>query len=423
MTKHMYVFRDINWCKAVIDDLRQAALIWRSEKHKTIPGCALLLQIFYLDNLRCNCSIQHKLLPRARFFDNCTMQNIIIEDKRKDKVGKETYGKLPLKNIASTCYHFFEPDSNESPEEACSTSSNTFPSIIGELGGLVSQIANTSSRNNAFEGMKVFDAKARKAIESVQKGSKMLVEAHSEFISTIWSILQSEVVEKRMEDNQHLTTPSIDITMSNVASHQNRCGESSAVQTDQPHSAAPSNEISDEPQKLHSHQGDAGAFPEELQSHLPLQTDHDGTPRRMAPDCFSFAPDIDAVIRELSQAEKMQHAASVATNHDHGQLSKNGDEVMPLVSINTTIPPAPCHNVGSCSDPMSPMFGQPGFFLVSVWQTTPRTGKKNGYCVLDTLVLLGHIWIEPPRRQFGALILWPRIRSSRNRPHVGVKLH
>lgn len=108
---------------------------------------------------------------------------------------------MQLKNIASTCYHFFEPDSNESPEEARSTSSNTFPSIIGELGGLVSQIASTSSRNNAFEGMKVFDAKARKAIESVQKGSKMLVEAHSEFISTIRSILQSEVVEKRMEGN------------------------------------------------------------------------------------------------------------------------------------------------------------------------------------------------------------------------------
>uniref|UniRef100_A0A0A9AJW3 Uncharacterized protein n=1 Tax=Arundo donax TaxID=35708 RepID=A0A0A9AJW3_ARUDO len=40
MTKDLSRFRDINWCKAVVDELRHAAITWRSEKRN--PSLAAL---------------------------------------------------------------------------------------------------------------------------------------------------------------------------------------------------------------------------------------------------------------------------------------------------------------------------------------------------------------------------------------------
>uniref|UniRef100_K3ZE82 Ubiquitin-like protease family profile domain-containing protein n=1 Tax=Setaria italica TaxID=4555 RepID=K3ZE82_SETIT len=63
--KDVYLTRDLsclsalNRCKAVVDDLREAALNWQSDKaKKSFSGCAILLIILYLDNLQC----QHQLV-------------------------------------------------------------------------------------------------------------------------------------------------------------------------------------------------------------------------------------------------------------------------------------------------------------------------------------------------------------------------
>jgi hypothetical protein len=40
MTMDVSDFPNVNWCKAVVDEIRHAAITWRSEKKKSIPGCA-----------------------------------------------------------------------------------------------------------------------------------------------------------------------------------------------------------------------------------------------------------------------------------------------------------------------------------------------------------------------------------------------
>jgi hypothetical protein len=96
--------------------------MWRSEKKKSISGCALFLivsysstyldhmlhifilyqilifllsvQIFYLDNLESRSAIDHITTPRAKFFSKIAMERIICEDKCKDRDGGLTYGNL-----------------------------------------------------------------------------------------------------------------------------------------------------------------------------------------------------------------------------------------------------------------------------------------------------------------------------------------
>lgn len=53
-----------------------------------------MVQIFYLDNLRCHHQIDHINTPRAKFFDKIVIDEIKKADKTKDKDGKVTFGKL-----------------------------------------------------------------------------------------------------------------------------------------------------------------------------------------------------------------------------------------------------------------------------------------------------------------------------------------
>jgi hypothetical protein len=43
MTMDVSDFPNVNWCKVVVDEIRHSAIAWRSEKKKSIPGCALFL--------------------------------------------------------------------------------------------------------------------------------------------------------------------------------------------------------------------------------------------------------------------------------------------------------------------------------------------------------------------------------------------
>ena len=47
LTKDLSQFGNINWCKAVLHELRHAAITWHSEKKKSIPGCAIFLIVSY----------------------------------------------------------------------------------------------------------------------------------------------------------------------------------------------------------------------------------------------------------------------------------------------------------------------------------------------------------------------------------------
>jgi hypothetical protein len=43
MTMDVSDFPNVNWCKTVVDEIRYATITWRSERKKSIPGCALFL--------------------------------------------------------------------------------------------------------------------------------------------------------------------------------------------------------------------------------------------------------------------------------------------------------------------------------------------------------------------------------------------
>jgi hypothetical protein len=112
LTMDVSDFTNVNWCKAVVDELRYSAIMWWSEKTKSISGCALFLivsyssyyldyilyililyqilifllsmQIFYLDNLESRSAIDHVTTPCAMFFSKIVMERIIHEDKCRE---------------------------------------------------------------------------------------------------------------------------------------------------------------------------------------------------------------------------------------------------------------------------------------------------------------------------------------------------
>ncbi|TVU20680.1 hypothetical protein EJB05_32863, partial [Eragrostis curvula] len=199
MTKNWSQFGNMNWCKALVNELRHAAITWRSERKKSIPGCAIFLIVFYLDNLLCRYSIDHLCTPRAKFFHKSVMENIIREDRRKDRDGKETFGNLQLRNVANTCYHHTASPQNGIPAAADSISSPAFTSTA-ELRSLISEILHSPSRNKASDGLKLFDANSSQAIRSIQCGTQMLLESHSEFIHTMKIAFEEVVVENRRKE-------------------------------------------------------------------------------------------------------------------------------------------------------------------------------------------------------------------------------
>ncbi|TVU17591.1 hypothetical protein EJB05_33635, partial [Eragrostis curvula] len=386
MTKNWSQFGNMNWCKALVNELRHAAITWRSERKKSIPGCAIFLIVFYLDNLLCRYSIDHLCTPRAKFFHKSVMENIIREDRRKDRDGKETFGNLQLRNVANTCYHQTASPQNGIPAAADSISSPAFTGTA-ELRSLISEIPHSPSRNKASDGLKLFDANSSQAIRSIQCGTQMLLESHSEFIHTMKIAFEEVVVENRRKERD--TT-----NKRPVEEHQSRQNqESSFFQRGsdindgiQPQcSNAPSHLISHEPHiacttpvavaqdahekneldRVHSdgnlHHSMFNYVSGFAQDELPASSDvataqqniresiFNTTPLQMAPYIDSFAPDIDKLIQELSQAEKN---AKLRISEHHVNHVPTVTEDTPVVSIDCIVPTAP---EGGCTQPVSPL--------------------------------------------------------------------
>jgi len=93
-----------------VDDLRHAAHAYHIDKTKkgtpSLPGCAILLIILYLDNLQCKHQIEHMNTPRAKYFDQNVIQKITSADRTKDQQGKATFVLLPVISITQFLYIF-----------------------------------------------------------------------------------------------------------------------------------------------------------------------------------------------------------------------------------------------------------------------------------------------------------------------------
>ncbi|CAM0150349.1 unnamed protein product [Urochloa decumbens] len=204
--KDIYLTRDLsclpglNWCKAVVDDLRDAAVAWRVDKgKKSHSGCAIFLIILYLDNLHCKHQIAHTDTPRAKYFDQNVIKNIISADRTKDQHGKTTFGLLPLRNSNNTCYHTTNhPSADVPPEPLAGTH---FPSLQAELHGLVAQISSSSRKSQALLALANFDSKAKKASGYMNMGQNILQDAHQKVIHTLRQILHDEVHGNNSEEH------------------------------------------------------------------------------------------------------------------------------------------------------------------------------------------------------------------------------
>uniref|UniRef100_A0A0A9A456 Uncharacterized protein n=1 Tax=Arundo donax TaxID=35708 RepID=A0A0A9A456_ARUDO len=187
----------INWCKAVVDDLRDAAFSSKVDRVKkglkSISGCGILLIIIYLDNLQCHHQGYTHSNPTCevlRFQHNRPYQRCRQEE---DKDGKTTYGKLHLRNSMNTCYFKTAPDVSKANAFGEPGSADLFPSIQAELGVLVAQIVSKPKKREAMEALAKFDAKAKCALSVIKREQLHLQDAQQEIIRTLRNILEMEV--------------------------------------------------------------------------------------------------------------------------------------------------------------------------------------------------------------------------------------
>jgi len=174
----------MNWCKAVVDDLRHAAQAYHIDKTKkgtpSLPGCAILLIILYLDNLQCKHQIEHMNTPRAKYFDQNVIQKITSADRTKDQQGKATFVLLP--------------------------------------------IDSRTRQSQARAALAKFDAKSKKASSYMNTGQLMLQNAHQEVIRNLRAILQDKAHGNIGQDHHHQPNTSDTAQADDVSMHGNQHG-------------------------------------------------------------------------------------------------------------------------------------------------------------------------------------------------------
>lgn len=181
----------------------------------------------YLDNLRCTHQINHKNIPRAKYFTQDLIKKIIAADKTKDDQGKVTFGRLPvshsnycppflygipfvngfflpvtfsilcvqLRNIDDTCYYMpdnFIPNmpANIEPVPPIQFPIQ-FPSLLTEVGRVVHvTVVSGTKRKLLKQAFAQFDINSKKAMTSINKGHLMLRSSHAQVIEKVRSILE-----------------------------------------------------------------------------------------------------------------------------------------------------------------------------------------------------------------------------------------
>ncbi|OEL16488.1 hypothetical protein BAE44_0022495 [Dichanthelium oligosanthes] len=225
LTRDLYSLPGMDWCKAVVDDLRDAVVTWqedKTKKRKSLPGCAILLIILYLDNLQYKYQITHTETPRARYFHQNVIQQIISADKTKDHQGKVTFGLLQLRNITNTCYQTTQHHSPNVLPTFEPLPTPHFPSMQVELGGLVAQIDSRKRKMQAMQALATFDTKSKKASSYINSAHVMLRDAHRDVIHTLRRILQDDVHD--MINKDHGDAPDAFDGADNVDAHDSHNG-------------------------------------------------------------------------------------------------------------------------------------------------------------------------------------------------------
>jgi hypothetical protein len=107
---------------------------------------------------------------------------------------------LQLKNFSNTCYRYTET-ATIVPPVAGSSLLQMFPRAE-EIGSLFSENTASSSRDNVTAGLTRYEVKTSEAINLIQSGSHMLVDAHKDFIHHLRSAMGKEHVHTTGMDTQ-----------------------------------------------------------------------------------------------------------------------------------------------------------------------------------------------------------------------------
>ncbi|KAG2481460.1 hypothetical protein PVAP13_J146966 [Panicum virgatum] len=108
LTKSPKDIAEVNWAKAVVDNLRLAARKWHSnklavsKKKRTLSGSVTFLLLYYLDHLRSPHSIPCIITPRTSVYTTDIIKKIIKADKRSRS--GHIYGLLDFRSMVGTCY-------------------------------------------------------------------------------------------------------------------------------------------------------------------------------------------------------------------------------------------------------------------------------------------------------------------------------
>jgi hypothetical protein len=103
---------------------------------------------------------------------------------------------LQLKNFADTCYRYNETATNVPP-----VAGSSFP-CFEYTGSLFSENTGSSSRDNVTVGLTRYQAKASEAINLIQSGSHMLVQAPKDFIHHLGTAMGKEPVDTSGTDTR-----------------------------------------------------------------------------------------------------------------------------------------------------------------------------------------------------------------------------
>ncbi|TVU26258.1 hypothetical protein EJB05_25577, partial [Eragrostis curvula] len=101
--------KQYDWSKGIVDDIAERAREWQQKGNTaaspSVQGCVLFLIIYYLDNLLCDHMIEDAMTtPRASLFTSSVIEKIAKADKKSLGEKRYSFGHLPWRDQAGTCY-------------------------------------------------------------------------------------------------------------------------------------------------------------------------------------------------------------------------------------------------------------------------------------------------------------------------------
>ncbi|KAL6644103.1 hypothetical protein ACP70R_018869 [Stipagrostis hirtigluma subsp. patula] len=210
--------RQINWIKALIDNLRDSTCLGKIERtikdKPVLCGCGIFLMIYYLDNLQYDSGLDPFVTPRITQYDSMLIENMTDADQRADGSGDSRYGNLRVSedhnfHLLPRCWPCGAgaPRCSASPastQPAAASSavaevpvpSWNYPSLRKTFGAVVAELTSRGKKKHVDDILKKFDEEAeiapghmRTAHAHVRLANETMESAHREAYQGLSQIL------------------------------------------------------------------------------------------------------------------------------------------------------------------------------------------------------------------------------------------